>query len=141
MLSMNKKRYTALNVARPEARFTLSVPLEGMEPVLREIGKCSGRTVNKFEELAPRLQAIKLDDELDTVEGVMGCIAYMSCRTMRVDDQGGMRGDHYILFATMDKAWVRTSHWKQGKLFKGSPSILTFLGSQTFDTYKEQDTE
>ena len=48
--SMNASRYSATIVTRTK-RFVLSVPVTGMEPVVRAIGGCSGFETDKFQRL------------------------------------------------------------------------------------------
>ena len=51
MCSINHRRYTAAKLMYTNSLFTLSVAVEGMEELLRQIGGCSGRTTDKFETL------------------------------------------------------------------------------------------
>ena len=61
MLSMNKRRFSAVCLeSRPE--FVLSVPVAGMEPLVLQVGKYSGRRGDKFTQI-PSLVKIPIDDE------------------------------------------------------------------------------
>ena len=51
VFSMNKKRYSC-GLLQQGKKFTLNVPIKGMEKLVLGIGGCSGRDCNKIETLA-----------------------------------------------------------------------------------------
>ena len=50
MFSLNKRRHTASMFLEGHIKFCLSVPVKGMEPLILDVGKTSGRFGSKFTE-------------------------------------------------------------------------------------------
>ena len=58
----------------------LSVPVKGMEEMVRQIGKCSGSTEDKIDKLGIKLCGVgwRIDNGED-VPAVHDCVAHMLC--------------------------------------------------------------
>ena len=155
-MSINQKRYTA-ELLSVSSYFVLNVPVSGMEECIVNIGKCSGRDVDKFvtcgvnhcypgwtpigadatrikKPLAKKLRG--LGDEYPHLIAVNECVAHIVCRVKRIDTEVvSDKNSHLFVFAEIVYAYVMNDYW-DGTSFSGNylltPPILSFLGSGKF---------
>lgn len=105
-----------------------------MESLILQIGSCSGRQVDKFEQF--QLKTCDLgwtnSNLSSSTIALTDCIAHTLCLVREKRDIG----QHWLLTCQQQDAWCRTEYFKDGKTFrpesKEYPSYLTFYGSQTF---------
>jgi flavin reductase (DIM6/NTAB) family NADH-FMN oxidoreductase RutF len=133
ILSMNRKRHTCLAMS-PDAHFTLSVPVAGMEAVVLAIGGVSGADVDKFDGIC--LASSDFDAGSPRPlwpPAIADTAAVLECTVRQV--LSGLDDGHVTLYCQIVRARVLKSHW-DGKRFHpaapGARPILSFLGSQTF---------
>jgi len=62
-MSLNRRRFTAEHLAKPDKEFTLSVPVAGMEDLVLAVGGTSGKFGSKFPEDIPAVPE-ELPEEL-----------------------------------------------------------------------------
>lgn len=122
-----------------------------MASLVRAVGACSGKDVDKFEKLGIKTcvagwQQVRMDNSLkktkkqeklkalvefqESTFAVKDCIAHIICSV----ESTQVREGHNLHVCQMRHGWVRASHWS-GKTLrpqKGRDPILTFLGSQEF---------
>ena len=135
--SMNEQRFTAslLGFANSYegARFTLNVPTQGCEPLVRRIGGESGLEVNKLEDLA--LGVCNAgggggDVPLPCLDHPL-VVAHLECEVL----SGSLSHKHHMLTCRILSAHVRKAFWS-GETFKPTaptlPSYLTFFGGGQF---------
>jgi flavin reductase (DIM6/NTAB) family NADH-FMN oxidoreductase RutF len=123
---MNQKRYTK-TITDISKDFVLNIPCHGQEELITRIGSCSGRDVDKIQQL--ELDAFDLGDRYF---GIQGMVAYIECIILERQERFG----HDILFCQMNQAFVKKGYWT-GKQFIASndlPPILSFLGTKQFAT-------
>lgn len=136
ILSLNKKRYSSSLVLK-SLNFILNVPIQGMENILLEIGKCSGESIDKLKKFKDSLKYCGLGrkEELDKdiPISIFECISHMYCEVNKVIQE--LDENHYILHCSIKKSFVDQNYWKGNQfipLDSKSKPYLTFLGSQTF---------
>ena len=138
LASVNRKRFSALALQEPSAKFTLSIPTQGMESLVLNVGTCSGFEVDKFLPAgflqAATLPLVNSDSSYPPAIENEGIVAIITCDVLNILDS--VEEDHMIVLAKMTHAIVRMSHW-DGKCFGGSPAILCFLGSKRFAQMQE----
>ena len=159
-ISMNARRFTAsLPCAQPGGVFTLSVPVRGMEQLLKAIGACTGREIDKLktfgvELCAPGWGTADVDSPSErpakrtrskkelkriacaaacaSTRGCADCVAHMICRTHTVQEIDG----HRLIVCQIEFGFVRSEWWRDGKLLCPTradlPGTLTFFGSGEF---------
>lgn len=76
LCSLNRRRFTAslLQLANPETRhrFTLCVPVQGMEQLVTDIGSCSGSFASKFpQDYSNGEASIKMEDEQTSIASTL----------------------------------------------------------------------
>lgn len=140
--SINRRRATA---ARLERDFALSVPVLGMEQLVRNVGAVSGRWgVSKFPEDhvslvgapssptppqskrqkrkgpkfphgIPGLRRVPMPDTNDLF-AIDGTVAHLACElTAKLDKAPLTDADHYLLVAKVVRAWVHPDYWAPHK--------------------------
>ena len=71
---------------------------------------------------------------------VRECVAHLCCKVEETQEKHG----HFVLTCQINKGWVRSGYWQDGKCFiaaNGLPPLLTFLGSQKFACMVAYDEE
>eukprot|EP01064_Diplonema_japonicum_P000393 TRINITY_DN10278_c0_g1_i1.p1 TRINITY_DN10278_c0_g1~~TRINITY_DN10278_c0_g1_i1.p1 ORF type:complete len:263 (+),score=62.49 TRINITY_DN10278_c0_g1_i1:34-822(+) len=139
MLSMNEGRRSAEMLFEDgyKGRFTLCVPVEGSEMLLRRIGGESGSTVDKFTSLNLTLCPVgTTDTPLASLSAPAAVdhpyiVAHLDCEIL----EGAHKYNHHVFFATIKQAFVRSRYWA-GDTFQpvdaSLPSYLTFFGGGKF---------
>ena len=151
-LSMNERRFTAsLPAVQPGGAFTLSVPVAGMEPLVRQIGKSSGRTVDKLAAIdlcAPgwghfpppcaadveppqkrtrtKRELKRMDRERAFAALAQSTAAVRDCvahMVLRVLSVQSVSG-HRLMVCQVEFGFVRDEWWRDGKLFTASDAAL-----------------
>lgn len=130
--SVNKKRFSSIALQEPNAKFTLSIPTTGIEPLLLEIGSCTGAKVDKINELGLSTQRLPWEEDFPDCIHHENICAVLACEVLRIDTAGVADDGHIILFCKAKHAAVRPSHWQNNKLFVGEPNTLSFMGSKQF---------
>lgn len=156
MMSINSKRYTA-SLLTKERRFVLSVPVKGMEQLVLNVGKTSGRWKSskfpkdhinncpsivdhkkkkfKFEHGIEGLVATKIGtsqgitDE-DEPFAIQGTVAHLVCESYNILDQQSqiIDDDHYLVMAQVKDAYVDKEYWdEKKKLFRPSSASNPYL--------------
>ncbi|KAJ8608164.1 hypothetical protein CTAYLR_010303 [Chrysophaeum taylorii] len=142
VFAVNRRRHTARALVdeRPTkgaiaTSFGLSVMAAGSEELVLAIGAVSGAVVGDKEAHISGLHYDDNDDDDDddACFFVRGCVARVAARVDRVVEA---TEDHHIVLATMGRAAVVSTYWREGKLFApgdaATPGLLSFLGSKTF---------
>lgn len=142
-------------------KFVLSIPVAGMEALVKDIGSVSGRHCNKFEHTpheseatestscpptSKRLRRKRLQREgnitglrglpFGSLFGIAGCVAHLQCHIVQIVEKG-LVDDHLLVVAQVETARVHKNYWDATKLLfrptsPETPPFLSFLGSQTF---------
>jgi flavin reductase (DIM6/NTAB) family NADH-FMN oxidoreductase RutF len=144
--SINKKRHT-VSILDVSSIFVLNIPSRDMEQQVLNIGSCSGRDIDKFQQLRlnvccpgwlSSLTMVRDNNERTVVKyaiALSDCIAHTVCKVIQKQDQG----QHWLLVCKQQLSWCRRDYF-DGKRFRpNDPSLspyLTFLGSQTFGYVK-----
>jgi len=139
--SINKRRHTAelLNVS---SVFVLNVPTRDMEHTVLDIGSCSGRETDKFQQFGLRIccpgwsdigsPRTTDDEKIKHAIALKDCVAHTVCIVNEKQDQG----QHWLLVCSQQLAWSRKTYFEDGKRFRRSSEslapYLTFLGTKTF---------
>lgn len=151
-MSINAKRFTA-ELLPANGLFVLNVPVAGMENLIRAIGKCSGRDVDKFASLgidtcSPGWRVCaSAAFPCGAYIAVSECVAHIVCTVVSMQLTGSVEegaspslkrkrhDEHYLIRAQIDSAFVHRNYW-DGKCFAAVsdeyPPTLTFLGSGAF---------
>mmetsp|Transcript_5586 Transcript_5586/g.8513 ORF Transcript_5586/g.8513 Transcript_5586/m.8513 type:complete len:257 (-) Transcript_5586:29-799(-) len=153
---IHKSRFSAKNLL-DKGDFILSVAHAGQKDLLLEVGKVSGKSVDKCASItdlnlqtgskddAPANVFSALDDsdeeessnEVDVAPSelcpVDGTVAHMRC-TVKSHSEAADPG-HWMVVAQIDEAYVHPQYW-DGKCFSPVsnelPPLLSFVGSQRF---------
>jgi flavin reductase (DIM6/NTAB) family NADH-FMN oxidoreductase RutF len=156
MMSINSKRYTA-SLLTKEIGFVLSVPVKGMEQLVLNVGKTSGRwksskfpkdhTNNgpsvidhkkkkfKFEHGIEGLIATKIGSSQDITDeeepfAIQGTVAHLVCESSNIyEPQSQIIDDeHYLIMAEVKDAYVDKEYWDSKKrLFRPSSTSNPYL--------------
>lgn len=131
--SVNSKRHSALALQLPQAKFTLSIPTHSMEEMVLGFGSRSGRDGDKMSGVRtlPAVGEFPPGIDHEHVVAVLGC----QVRKLDVDSVEG----HLVLFARIECATVRQSHWREGKWLVGNPGLLYFMGTKRFTVMSEEE--
>mmetsp|Transcript_14850 Transcript_14850/g.34321 ORF Transcript_14850/g.34321 Transcript_14850/m.34321 type:complete len:226 (+) Transcript_14850:2320-2997(+) len=144
LFSLNRRRHTS-TLLKEGGVFGLSVPVRGMEDLVRSVGRASGRNESKFRRGTsggssgiPGLYAVPMGNDHDSSSffAVKGTVAHLQCHATRIQEPGAALDDqHFLVFAQVVGAFVHPSYWEKKNVFSPSPTsppYLTFFGSQTF---------
>ena len=128
----------------PTVHFTLSVPTEGMQATLVNVGRVHGCDVDKFQTIAGLtkgspgwgedcpLGALTTSLHPSRVFAIHECAAHM---VVTVTQPPERHGGHLRIFASITQAFVLKSYW-DGKNFgprhASSPPLLSFNGTKCF---------
>jgi flavin reductase (DIM6/NTAB) family NADH-FMN oxidoreductase RutF len=160
LLSLNQTRYTS-HFIRLRGEFSLSIACEGHENLLRKIGKISGRNQDKVRDF--KIQICKLGwnkiEDREEIQGEMenerdvrlvdfqsaplffvsSSVAHLHCSVREIITNHHLSPAHYLVFAHIDDAAVRSDYWQNGLLapvHHELPALLSFLGNGTFAAQK-----
>ena len=152
-LSMSERRFTAsLPAVQPGGSFTLSIPVAGMEPLVRHIGSCSGRNVDKLSgvvelcapgwghfpppcaaDAEPPRKRTRTKRELKRIERerafavlAQSTAAVRDCvahMVLSVLSVQSVSG-HRLMVCQVEFGFVRDEWWRDGKLFTASDAAL-----------------
>lgn len=156
MASMNKRRHTASVLLSGVSEFCLSVPVEGMERLVRDVGGISGQWGSKFpqdhvgQELPKELQQYKEETTtskrkrkrimsamgipgLEAVPfgeptfAIRGTVAHLKCSIYKLME-GVVDDDHLLILAQMTAARVHPSYWDANKnRFRPAQDVPPYL--------------
>ncbi|KAH9260423.1 hypothetical protein BASA81_001593 [Batrachochytrium salamandrivorans] len=131
--SVNSKRHSALALQVPQAKFTLSIPTHPLEQMVLGFGSSSGRDGDKMAGVRtlPTVGEFPPGIDHEHVVAVLGCQVHK----LDADSVDG----HLVLFARIEFATVRQSHWREGKWLMGNPGLLYFMGTKRFTVMMEKD--
>lgn len=144
MFSLSKRRHTA-SMLQEGAFFSLSIPVRGMEELVRNVGSVSGRFGSKFPsdnikheaslsrveapkskrqkkkllrqgEGVPQLESVPIvDNQHHQLFAIRGTVARMVCQVNRILE-GVIDAEHLLVLAVTHRALVRTDYWDQEKV-------------------------
>mmetsp|Transcript_11039 Transcript_11039/g.12621 ORF Transcript_11039/g.12621 Transcript_11039/m.12621 type:complete len:213 (-) Transcript_11039:1573-2211(-) len=134
VFSINKRRFTSGRITSFQD-FMLSIPTKGMERLVLELGKKSGRWCDKVSAVSNLEFQCREHENCNGLfcsarPWIKGCCAHLDCKIIRIQEADEQ---HYLVSALVERASVHEGYWN-GKNFAPAdhPPYLTFLGSQKF---------